>query len=154
MAQRGRRPKPTAQKELEGTLRPDRVNHAEPRPPEGVAEAPAFLDAQARALWDQLVPVLTTMRVFSVADATAFATVCQQYSRWQTAEDAVKTLGLLIPSGNGSLKTNPAVGIAREAMAACLRGLVEFGCTPSSRSRVKALGGDEKKDELDAFLQP
>jgi len=55
MGARGAKPKPTALKVLHGD-RPDRINHAEPIPPENEVTAPEDLSDDARAAWDQLAP--------------------------------------------------------------------------------------------------
>ena len=56
-AMRGRKPKPTALKLLDGT-RADRINHDEPAMPPASIEPPDWLDETARAYWGDLAPVL------------------------------------------------------------------------------------------------
>ena len=56
-AMRGRKPKPTALKLLDGT-RADRINHDEPAMSPASIEPPDWLDETARAHWGDLAPVL------------------------------------------------------------------------------------------------
>ena len=52
---RGRKPRPTALKILDGT-RADRINHDEPAMPPASIEPPDWLDETARAHWGELDP--------------------------------------------------------------------------------------------------
>ena len=52
----------------------------EPRPLSGEPEMPAYLDREARRQWKRLVPILLSMRVLTVADGMALATLCQAHS--------------------------------------------------------------------------
>lgn len=180
MARPGRKPAPTPLKILRGT-RSDRVAKAEPRAPSGRPKPPAHLDKVARAEWRRLVPILERMGVLTQAEGGALAVYCVAYSRWVTAcraieaesEAAAESLGrffgddegrpakdprivaatgLLESTGLGGTKVSPLVHICQQAEAEMLRTLAEFGCTPSSRSRVKAQG-EEQADALGEFLK-
>src|SRR5271166_1302113 len=61
-AMRGRKPKPTALKLLDGT-RADRINHDEPATPPASIEPPDWLDETARAHWGDLAPCSPIVRV-------------------------------------------------------------------------------------------
>jgi phage terminase small subunit len=128
-------PKPTALKVLQGTNRRDRANPAEPRPAIG-AKPPPWLprNGPARSAWRRLAPILTATRVLSVADAEALALACIALADFLEArEDA---LGW------------------RRADAAWKRYsgmLVQFGMTPSARTRVAAMPAVER-DPLDEWL--
>lgn len=150
MSRRGPKPKPTQIKLLEGT-RPDRINRNEPAPPAGPPETPDHLDTIARAEWTRMAAVLATMRVLTPADGPALAIYCAAYAQWVAAEAKVQSQGMLTPQGTGSYKINPHVGIANQARTMMLKVLTEFGCTPSSRSRV-AIDQDEKEDPIAKFL--
>jgi P27 family predicted phage terminase small subunit len=131
--------------------RADRRPAAALQAPIGTPECPDHLDATAREEWERIVPDLDAMGVLSRLDGSALALYCTAYSRWRKAQGEVESYGLLTETALGGLKANPAVGIAAAAEAQMQRLLVEFGCTPSSRSRVKA-GGEAPKDELGDFL--
>lgn len=145
---RGRKPKPTALKLLDGT-RKDRVNASEPAAPAGLPEPPAHLDAAALAEWHRFAPILSGMGVLSPADGPALAVYCVAFSRWVEACNDLAENGYTIRSQRG-WKTNPAVAVAAQCEATITRVLAEFGCTPSARSRVKA--AEAQRDELGDFL--
>lgn len=155
---RGRKPKPTALKLLDGT-RADRINTAEPSPAKGRPERPAHLDDVACAEWDRIVPQLEQLGVLSQVDGAALALYCGAFSEMLAAEASVREYGLLIDTGitaegaTPGKKANPAVAIARQARAQLHRLLVEFGLTPSSRSRLKANTAERPRDALEEFLR-
>ncbi|NLD95616.1 MAG: phage terminase small subunit P27 family, partial [Synergistaceae bacterium] len=79
MATRGRKPKPTALKLLEGDRGKGRrpLNKNEPIPPEGAIKCPSWLLPEAKKEWKRLAPALEAMRVLTVADLKAFEGYCQ-----------------------------------------------------------------------------
>lgn len=147
---RGRKPKPTAIKLLDGT-RADRINRNEPRST-GAPVRPTWLDREAAKEWDRIVPILQEMQVLSKIDGPMLAIYCQAHSDYQQARKKLKSLGSVTPTGAGGVKPSPYLQIARDARAEMARILVEFGGTPVSRSRIKVAGASEA-DELDEFLK-
>ena len=123
---RGRKPKPTALKLLEGS-RDDRINHAEPKYTPGSDVAPEWLGGLALEHWQELAPLLVGGRVLSAGDRTLLAMLCCEYQRWRGDPDDWKSKDRYI------------------------RLSVEFGLSPSSRSRIKA-APERPKDDLEAFL--
>ena len=140
----GRKPKPTKLKLLQGTAQKCRMNPSEPKPVSSVPEPPSHLTAAALEEWDRITPELERLGLLSEMDMAALAGYCQNFSRWQEAEKALKASSLLIKTSNGNVIQNPLVGIANKAMHNMLKFLVEFGMTPSSRTRVSA---NEKQPE-------
>lgn len=153
MAKRGPKPKPTTLKLIEGT-RADRVNRDEPRPALASPniEPPENLDGPALDEWRRMSRILSDMRVMTVADAAALRLYCEAYALHREATEAVRDQGMVTIAGSGGLKTNPHVTIANQARAIMLKILSEFGCTPSSRSRVQALPNHDQVDPLDALI--
>jgi phage terminase small subunit len=123
---RGRKPKPTNLKILEGCRR-DRINPGEPAIAPGSVEAPGWLEGLARDHWDELAPILAGARVLSIADRAGLAVLCDDYRR---------------------LRSDPDDWKARDRYR---RMLIEFGLTPSSRSRLK-VPAEGPADELEEFL--
>lgn len=58
MAQRGRKPKPTALKVLEGNPGKRQLNVVEPKPRNKAPKCPAWLDAEAKKEWRRLANVI------------------------------------------------------------------------------------------------
>ena len=89
MATRGRKPLPTALKELEGDRGKGRrpLNKDEPTPPQDNVKCPAWLMPEAKKEWKRLAPSLIAMGVLTEHDMEAFAGYCQAYARWREAEE-------------------------------------------------------------------
>lgn len=136
MAKRGPKPKPTHLKKLAG-VRADRINHAEPKTPPGLPEAPAHLEKLALEEWHRIVPLLQDMGVLTRIDGAALAIYCDCHARWLRARAELIKHGMLMRTKAG-YKTNPAVSVITASLRTMTRLLAEFGCTPSSRSTIKA----------------
>ena len=153
----GRPRKPTNLKVLSGTSRKDRTNPNEPQTkPVAQMKAPAYLNPTAKKAFTELVKLVGAdgMNVLAEADRTALGMLCDQYSIYRTARKEVKSLGLTFESigRNGiQIKARPEVGIMNNAWDRVAKMLVEFGCTPSARSRVDEVEKQEK-DAFEEFL--
>src|SRR5262245_60793876 len=95
---KGRKPKPTVVRKLEGNPGRRPLNAREPLAPEGIPERPDYLDDEAKAEWFRIVPVLRDMGLLSLADRTALAAYCTAYSRWVQAEANVRKYGTIVKS--------------------------------------------------------
>jgi P27 family predicted phage terminase small subunit len=146
---RGRKPQPTGLKILKGT-RDDRVNHDEPAPPPGMPEPPDHLDKLGRQEWARICELLASMGIGSKADAPALMLYCTSYSKWLRARGDIAKHGLTVLSKHG-LRANPAVNIELTTARLMKDLLVEFGLTPSSRSRIKTTS-EKPRDALEEFL--
>lgn len=149
----GRKPTPTAMKELAGNPGKRPINEAEPKP-DGLddLEPPYPLDDMARREWDRIAPQLDKLGLLTVADSVALYMYCRAFARYHEAERIVAEEGILIPGYRGSMVKNPAAQIARDAFADLLRICTEFGMTPSSRGRMSVPGSDEGDTGLESFL--
>ena len=151
---RGRKPKPTCIRVLEGNPGKRAINDREPTPPPGVPDCPDYLDDEAKAEWFRTAKVLSDMGLLSLADRTALAAYCVVYSRWLKAEEQVKKFGSIVKSPEkGFPMKSPYLSVADQALDAMHKFMVEFGLTPSSRSRIRVPAGGQAKDEFDAFLE-
>ena len=153
---RGRKPKPTAQKVLEGNPGKRPLNTKEPVLPDPSdtfdAPPPELLeDVVAGAEWTRLTPMLRKARTITEADRGSLVALCQQWSRYLEANRNVSTAGMVIKSPSGYPMPNPYIGIANKALGHCLRLWAELGITPSSRSRVTTAGASDIPDPFDEF---
>ena len=114
--------KPTALKMLHGTNRADRANPAEPQPAVG-AKSPPWLpkNGAARSAWNRLAPILSDLRVLTVADAEALGLACEALAEYLAARR----------DPNGWRR-------ADSAWKRYLAALRDFGLTPASRPKVSA----------------
>jgi len=153
---RGRKPMPSAIKELRGDYdkNPQRRNKKEPKPPEGIPNPPRYLDRLAKHEWRQTCRLLAAMNVLSSADRSALTFYCQTYSEWrkaiaQCAEHGAWTIGQ-DSNGNTTTSRNEWDRIRERCADSCRKWLIEFGLTPSARTRLQVT--EETKDEFDVFL--
>ena len=144
---RGRPPLPPELKLIAGA-RKDRINDKAPELIEDDFEPPETLDKIALAEWKRIVPDLRNAGVLSKTDRAALEIYCETYSQWRQAIKLIQTKGItVVDDETGEVKVAPWYRIAETAGKACRALLEQFGCTPSSRGRVKA----EKESEKDEF---
>jgi len=154
---RGRKPKPTAVKELEGNPGGRALNEAEPQPPafDSQAVPPELEDSPAAtAEWRRLAPMLQQCRQITEADRAALIALCLEWARYLKATKEVARLGMVIKAPSGYPMPNPYLSIATKALSGCNRLWPELGLTPSSRSRVKTEGPGPGGDAFNEFDSP
>ena len=146
MATRGRKPKPTALKVLEGNPGKRPINEHEPIPPKGTVKCPTWLEPEAKKEWKRLAPSLEAMGVLTQADLTAFAGYCQAYARWKEAEEFISQHGSIFQTPSGYVQQVPQVSIAQQNLKIMQSFCSEFGLTPATRARIIANGSG--KDDV------
>ena len=154
MATRGRKPKPTALKMLEGNPGKRPLNDREPIPPKGKIKCPDWLEDEAKKEWKRLGPSLESMGVLTTADLTAFAGYCQAYARWKEAEEFISQHGSIFQTPSGYVQQVPPDSIAQQNLKIMQSFCSEFGLTPATRSRIIADGGNagSADDPMEALL--
>jgi len=151
----GRKPIPTAIKELKGTARPDRVlkNEAEFPIPERMLRVPDGLNQHGEELWRELGKLLLDAGLFSYGDKIALELLCQAYGRMKYASEKMREEGGEVLEGaNGGLYQSPWLSIVNKGWDQVRSMLSEFGLTPAERTRVAALVEDKSEDSLAAEL--
>lgn len=138
MAKRGRKPKPTALKKLEGNPGKRPLNELEPLPPISTLRCPNWLLPEARKEWRRLAPALISMGVLTMADAVPFAAYCMAYARWREAEDEITRHGSVYKDANDNIKPNPYIAIAAHQLTEIKSLAAEFGLTPATRTAIIA----------------
>lgn len=157
----GRKAHPTALRLIKGnpTRRP--LNAAEPSPPPGRPTPPEHLGPEARAEWERISGDLYAIGVLTLIDRAALAAYCTAYGRWIQAETALtrarEAAGKDEGGGIGSelvhgAMVSPLVRAADGAMRDLMRYAVEFGMTPSARSKVKATPPSNADEEARKYL--
>jgi P27 family predicted phage terminase small subunit len=142
MGRRGPAPTPTNISKLRGsTLVTKRREATEVKGPAGKPRCPQWLDADSRAAWRQLVPMLEQMGVLTRIDGNALARYCRLWSRWRKAEAFIEQKGDMYPlrDEKGGIKCFqqwPQVAIANKLAQQLTRLEQEFGMTPSARARL------------------
>lgn len=148
---KGRKPKPTALKVLEGNPGKRKLNPSEPKPKVVVPTCPGHVRGVAKREWTRVTRELKALGLVSQIDRAALAAYCIAYGRWVEAERQVRTEGAIVLTDKGNPIQNPALAIANKAMDQMRKLIVEFGMTPSSRSRVAVTPADAT-DPAKGFL--
>ena len=89
MGQRGRKPKPSAIRLLEGNAGKRPINLREPKPEKKAPPCPKWLDPEAKKEWRRLSKKLEQLGILTEADMSVFASYCQAYARWKAAEEII-----------------------------------------------------------------
>ena len=153
MAQRGRKPKPTALKVLEGNPGKRPLNLYEPAPESKLPECPAWLEEEAKAEWERLAVPMHNLGLLTELDIAAFAAYCQAYARWKEAVEFISQHGSIVKTKNGFWQQVPQVTISHANQKIMLQAAAEFGLTPSARSRIIAgNAAQDQASEMDMIL--
>jgi P27 family predicted phage terminase small subunit len=148
---RGRKPKPTAIKNLEGNPGKRALNKKEPKVESKIPLCPNHLKGAARTEWNTLTKELHALGLISNVDRAALAICCTAWADYVKAVNKLVKEGEVIISDKGGMYQNPWVAIKKRSMDQVMKFYAEFGMTPSSRSRVKVDTPDEE-DEMAALL--
>ena len=148
----GPRPSPTQLKKLRGNpgRRPLPKNEPKPRQKSSIPRAPAHLNKVAQKEWRRMAKELHPLGLLTNVDLTAFAAYCATFSVWLDAQAQISKHGVLIKAQSGFPMQSPYLTISNRAMTEMRKWLVEFGCSPSSRSRV-SVTDKPKVDPLAEF---
>jgi P27 family predicted phage terminase small subunit len=148
----GRRPTPTSLKLLNGNPGKRSLNKHEPKF-SGIPSCPKHLDKAARTEWKRVASELTATGLLTTVDRAALAAYCAAWSRWTDAEINIQKFGTVIKSPKSGFPIqNPYVGVANTALDQMRKFAVEFGMTPSSRSRISVTDGSKSDDPFTEFM--
>jgi P27 family predicted phage terminase small subunit len=161
---RGRRPKPTVLRVIEGNRGKRPLPQHEPRPTGAMPRPPKQLSKAARAHWRQLAPHLHRVGLLTSIDGDAFGVYCTLWADVLEAQEHLDRDGIFITAPAKTITRtvygkevnevleartmpSPWLGIRNRSIDLLLRLTVEFGLTPASRSRISVLphvpGGDD-----------
>ena len=137
MGGRGRTPRPTHLKALEG-VKEYRLNRDEPIPSEGQVVPPVPLPSDAQAVWNRLAPDMVDRRVLTAWDVDMFSVFCRSVALFSRAAAEVERSGLFV---NGSVKNTQVVSPNVRVMvmtADMMRSIGQrFGLTPGDRATLR-----------------
>ena len=153
----GRRPKPTALKLVTGNPGKRAINKKEPKPKRLIPSCPAYLSTASKVAWGRLSVLLDRMGVLTEADAAALERLCDCYGDILICRESLIADGWTYKTvdaqGNTLIKGNPAATQLRSADSQFKAYLIEFGLTPSARSKVHGSPEEEEKaDPLNEFF--
>lgn len=156
MARTGRPRKPTQRHKVVGSFRKDRHNDDEPTPPEGVPDCPAWVKAEARNHWNEIVPMLAGMGIMSPAYAPGLAMLVNSLGRYIEYERRVDETGPVTMTDKGNEIVNPYWAARNKAWDQAMKALREFGLTPAAATAVRVgdQGKGEKKNGIAGKINP
>lgn len=149
---RGRKPTPAAVKKARGNPSKRKAKTKEPVSRVGVSAPPDFISPEARVAWLYLRPKLEAMGLLTEADEVAFTALCEAVGEWRIYRKMLNEDGGRIkphPTKKGAFLYNP-VGFVDKIEKRMQGWMMEFGLTPSSRSRVTRT---EPQAEVDPFAE-
>ena len=148
VAQRGKKPKPTALKVLEGNPGKRPLNENEPKPKGKAPTCPKWLEEDAKKEWRRTSKQLESLGMLTEVDMTAFAGYCQAYARWKESEEFITKHGAIVKTPSGYWQQVPQVSIAQTYLRIMNRFCEQFGLTPSSRSNLNVGNGNSEEDDV------
>lgn len=137
---RGRKPKPTALKILDGNPGRGPLNTQAPKFPLGFTP-PQFDDPEASAAWARIVPSLESVGLLTRVDRDTLIAYCESWATYREAKRHLRDEGYIVEGAKGGEVRSSWEYIRKQALAEVIRIASEFGFTPASRERIKA-GGD------------
>lgn len=147
---KGRKPLPSQVKLLTGSRQP--INRREPRPTRAIPTCPKWLKGEARAEWRRTATELHRIGVLTVVDRAALAAYCVAWATMVKATEELETGKMVIETSFGNLVQNPWLQVRNRAADDVKKFAVEFGMTPSSRSRVVS-NAPKELSEFEKYLQ-
>ena len=145
---RGRKALPSNLHLLHGTHRDDRhgggvpVKIVNPDPPVGLPQ-------DAATEWRRIAPILSGYRLLSDLDLTALEMYCRVYARWLDAERRLEESGELVFRTQTGYETQSAyLNIINQCFKQMQSLMGEFGMTPATRERLKAIANAPKQQDL------
>ena len=153
VAGRGRKPKPTKLKELNGNAGKRALNKNEPKFDQITnIEPPEQLESLAVEMWQRVVTPVGAQDPLTHWGFEKVVAVFTAYGPWRPAQDKINNYGVVVPHPEtGVLQKNPAVTVMNETA----RQLVTFGSLlgldPASRTRLT--GGAKNETVSNPFAE-
>lgn len=115
-------------------------NNQLPKLPE---QAPAGMTDAGAKWYAELVPELNRAGFTKSLDIFLVVSFCESWAMYKQATADVGEYGITIETARGMTK-NPAVNVSNDALQKALSVARQIGLTPTSRSELYAMGGDNK----------
>ena len=150
---RGRKPKPSHLKALQGNAGKRAVNHDEPKGDEleELPPPPDWLAPIAIQMWEKIGPWLVSSKILTGSDIANLEAYCAAYARWRKAEEDIDKNGIVVMGLNSEIK-NPACTVANEALKQMASFGSAIGLDPPSRARLAVPGENGAENPFMALL--
>lgn len=175
---RGRKPTPTHLRIIAGNPGKRPINGAEPKPKRARPEAPSYMDAESKKIWDAVVKELDDISILTSIDVFAVETLCaaiadhrssvrqieanakhhREQKKTEPKEEPIfssdgRYYRTVSGTGSAMWRAHPAIAVRSDADRRIRGWCAEFGLTPAARTRlvVGTGGGTVDPAEDDEF---
>ena len=153
---KGRKPKPSNLRRLQGNAGRRALRENEPDPERGIPDPPMWLSSAALDHWREIAPELDALGVLTTVDGLALAMLCEAWADYRQAREILalegSTYTRMTAAGSTSVVARPEAAISSDAWKRMKSMLIEFGLTPSSRTRV-SIRPHQTKSEFEKYLE-
>jgi len=136
-----RRPKPTGIRLVEGNRGHRTINENEPKYEHTLPPPPPILDDVGETEWNRAGAILLGFKVLTEADYAVFAGYCFSYQEWIRLCKIIRekdVAAIIQKTPNGLMVESAISTAASKYYKQMIRGAVELGLTPSSRTKIVA----------------
>jgi P27 family predicted phage terminase small subunit len=134
---RGRKPKPSYLRVLDGNAGHRPLNPDEPQPTGDLIEPPEWMTDSQKAGWRYAIRNAPGGLLRLLDQSILSAWVCAE-DLHRTAAEKVARIGALVKVGeHGAWQQNPYLPIMNKQALIMMKAAAEMGFTPSSRTRVR-----------------
>jgi P27 family predicted phage terminase small subunit len=140
MALKGRKPKPTNLKILQGNAgrRPLNKTDISVEVLEKAPECPEWIGRHGAEVWARVADWLVGSKILAESDTHNLEAFCSAYQNYRDASEHIRLHGLVITNQNGELKKNPACTVVAESLRQMNVYGASLGLDPASRTRLAA----------------
>lgn len=134
---RGRKPKPSFLRAIDGRAsHSHKPNPEEPKPDGDITDPPADLSATQQKIWRYAIENAPT-GMLKLIDTSVFKVWVVAEDTLERARAEVSRLGLLVKTKDGNTVQNPYLAIQNKQAAIVMKAAAELGFSPTARPRVK-----------------
>jgi P27 family predicted phage terminase small subunit len=144
---KGRKPKPTAFRVIEGNREHRPINHDEPKPESKAPPRPRILKGEEIKAWIYVTRELEKMGTLATSDLGIITAYCHWSGNLIDAKKKMRETGQetrVIKTAAGNYIQNPWLGIANHAAKELAKVSAALGLDPTSRTRIHL----EKPEQL------
>ena len=153
MSTRGRKPNPTAVKQLRGNPGKRPLNKREPRPKTAVRKPYKLGRGIQARFWDEHAPELERLAILTGVDVPAFRLMAEAYAFAVQAAQELHAAGELTVEGRNGPKKHPLAQVFRDQATLYKTFAAEFGMTPSARARLQIPDDAEQMSLADMLFK-
>jgi len=147
---RGRKPKPSALRILQGNPGHRKISKGESKPTSGLPTPPEWLDLKALEEWNFVIPELARMGILTKIDHAKLGIYCQAMSDIHNARTMIRKFGQVIKQ-DGRLQQSPWVRIQNAAEVKVYKFASDYGFSPSDRMRLSVDSLEENEKDKRFF---